>query len=102
MPPTLSNVIAISAGYRHNLAVKSDGTVVAWGDNGHGQCNVPPTLNNVVDVAAGTYHSLALKSDGTVVAWGYASSAGETAVPAEQSRNRLPTDAIQFNQLDNN
>ena len=32
VPPGLSGVTAIAAGY-HNLALKNDGTVVAWGDN---------------------------------------------------------------------
>jgi alpha-tubulin suppressor-like RCC1 family protein len=77
----LSNVVAIAAGFRHNLAVKSDGTVFPWGYNEFGQCTVPPGLSNVVDVAAGTYHSLALVKNGTVVAWGHGSW-GETNVPA--------------------
>ena len=63
-------VTAIAAGYQHALAVKSDGTVYAWGFGGYGQTNVPSGLNNVVAVSCGGYHDLALKSDGTVVAWG--------------------------------
>jgi len=46
------------------------GTVVAWGDNSHGQTNVPTAaLTNVVAVA-GSWQSFALKADGTVVGWG--------------------------------
>jgi alpha-tubulin suppressor-like RCC1 family protein len=60
----------IEAGEYHSLALKSDGTVAAWGLNNNGQCNVPEGLNSVVAVAAGNAHSLALKSDGTVAAWG--------------------------------
>ncbi len=45
------------------------GTVVAWGDNRHGQTSVPSGLNGVSAVAAGGFHTFAL-SDGTVVAWG--------------------------------
>ena len=33
----LSSVVAIAAGIDHNLAVKSDGTVWAWGRNSYGQ-----------------------------------------------------------------
>ena len=51
-------------------ALKSDGTVIAWGDNSHGQTNLPAGLSNVVAIAAGYYHSLAVCSDGTVQAWG--------------------------------
>ena len=46
------------------------GTVVAWGGNQSGQCNVPPGLTNVVALAAGVSHSVALTVNGTVVAWG--------------------------------
>jgi len=59
----------VSAGERHTVGVKSDGTVVAVGDNGHGQCNVGG-WTNIVQVAAGDYRTVGLKSDGTVVAVG--------------------------------
>jgi hypothetical protein len=71
-PPGLSGVTAIAAGNFHSLALRSNGTVVAWGcGGGHdsGQCAVPPGLSGVVAIAAGI-DSLALKSDGTVVEWG--------------------------------
>ncbi len=55
--------------------------VVAWGDNGAGQCDVPPGLTNAIGVAGGFDFSLALKADGTVVAWGK-SIGGVTNIPA--------------------
>ena len=84
----LDNVVSVSAGAYHSLALLSDGTVRAWGYNGDGQLgdgtgnsSSSPVrvvgfdgrgvLNNVVAVSAGSYHSLALLSDGTVRAWGY-------------------------------
>jgi alpha-tubulin suppressor-like RCC1 family protein len=84
--PTPSGVIAIAAGNLDSLVLKSDGTVVAWGNNSYGQTSVPaalqsPATAHVSAIAAGDLHSLALKSDGTVVAWGYNGS-GETNVPA--------------------
>lgn len=83
----LDNVIAISGGRNHVLALKGDGTVWAWGYNAYGQLGdgtnnsgTTPVqvvgvgsvgfLNNVVDIAGGREHSLALGSDGMVVAWG--------------------------------
>ncbi len=87
VPSGLSNVTTIAAGPFHTLALKSDGTVAAWGcgypfrDASSNyqtyyteQCNVPAGLSNVVDIAAGNWHSLALKADGTVVAWGCTST----------------------------
>ena len=50
--------------------MKSDGTIVAWGDNWAGQCNVPPPNGDFVAIAAGRFHSLGVKSDGTASAWG--------------------------------
>lgn len=58
----------------------TDGTVVAWGSNGHGQANVPASLTNVVAIAGGGSHSVALKTDGTLVAWGR-NDRGQTQVP---------------------
>ena len=54
----------VAAGGYHTVAVKSDGTVVAWGDNWAGQTNVPQGLTGVEQVAAGGYHTVAVKSDG--------------------------------------
>ncbi len=81
--PGLTDVVYISAGrYSHCLAVKSDGTVWAWGDNRYGQLGdgttigqsspqQVPGLTDIVAVSAGADYSLALKSDGTAMSWGY-------------------------------
>lgn len=50
----------ITCGGGHNLALKSGGTVVAWGDNADGQCAVPPSLSGVASMSGGGYHSLAV------------------------------------------
>jgi alpha-tubulin suppressor-like RCC1 family protein/subtilisin-like proprotein convertase family protein len=72
--------IQISASGDHNLALKEDGTVVAWGQDAAGECQVPAGLNGVKATAAGEDHSLALKADGTVVAWGF-NDGGQCDVP---------------------
>ena len=72
----------VSAGNQYSLALKSDGTLWAWGWNGFGQLGngtadsskVPKPIGIDADwvmISAGTYHNLALKSDGTLWAWGY-------------------------------
>ncbi|WP_154017830.1 PKD-like domain-containing protein [Candidatus Protochlamydia phocaeensis] len=80
----LTDIIAIAAGYSHSLALRSDGTVWAWGSNVNGQLgdgtntdsNIPvqvgggTPLTNVSAIGAGGYFSLALKADGTAWAWG--------------------------------
>jgi hypothetical protein len=66
-----SGVTAIAAGYGHTVALKNDGNVVAWGNNGNGQTTVPVAAQSgVTAIAAGGYHTVVLKNDGSVVAWG--------------------------------
>jgi hypothetical protein len=80
VPQGLSGVVAIAAGAAYSLALREDGTIVAWGANDVGQCDVPRGLSGVVAISAGFRHGLAVKADGTVVAWG-SNYAGESDVP---------------------
>lgn len=108
---TVIQIAAATSG-NHSLALLSDGTVMAWGENqvgnlglGSGQIggsqNTPgfvadttgavgSKLTGVVAVAAGGGHSLALKGDGSVYAWGDNSTAqlGNATVGAP---NPVPT-----------
>ena len=61
--------VLIAAGGDHTVGLKSDGTVVATGGNGRGQCKVTD-WTDLVAVRAGSLHTVGLKSDGTVVATG--------------------------------
>jgi hypothetical protein len=78
----LHGVTQIAAGGHQSLALRSDGTVVAWGANKYGQLGDGTTtdratpvkvagLTGVTQIAGGGSHGLALRSDGTVAAWGY-------------------------------
>ncbi len=83
---TLKNVIALSAGAHHSLALLADGTVWAWGNNNRGQLGVSSIpnsytpiqvgsaegvfLSNITAISAGDQFSLALEADGTVWVWG--------------------------------
>jgi len=80
----LSGITAIAAGGSHALALKSDGTVYAWGYNFFGQLGNGTTISSsvavpivrtgivgeVTAISAGLGHSLAI-IDGAVYAWGY-------------------------------
>ena len=75
MPAGLNDAVLLGVGEVHMLAVKRNGSVVAWGQNSSsGEGTIPADWNDVVAVAAGTSHSLALKSDGTVASIGWYSS----------------------------
>ena len=82
MGGSFSGVTEIASLQYHTLAMRSDGTVWAWGRGGVGSIGNGGTsasgtpvqaegLSGVVGVAAGYVHSVALKGDGTVWTWGY-------------------------------
>src|SRR3990172_8879010 len=78
----LTGVSALAAGGAHNVALKKDGTVWAWGSNSDGQLGDGTTINRSTPVqisgltgvstiaAAYSPHTVALMKDGTVWAWG--------------------------------
>lgn len=66
----LTNAVAIAAGDNHGLALRSDGTVVAWGSNQFGQTSVPQEVSNVVRIVADGAYNVAIMSDGTGIGWG--------------------------------
>jgi alpha-tubulin suppressor-like RCC1 family protein len=62
----LTSVKAIAVGPLVNMALKNDGTVIAWGDNGAHQTDVPAGLSNVVAIAAGDVYCLAITTNRVV------------------------------------
>jgi len=79
---------AVAAGQNYTVALRTDGTLWAWGYNYYGQLgigtfstntyrsgvNTPQqvgTDTNWQEIAAGGSHTVALRADGTLWAWGY-------------------------------
>ena len=85
----LKDIVKISAGYDHNLALGSDGTVYAWGYNSYGQfgngtyahsvytpvkvLNPEGTgnLTDIFEISAGSLYSVVSDINGNVYSFGY-------------------------------
>ena len=81
----LTGVTAVASSYNTAFALKSDGTLWSWGDNGHGllgtgadvgssntpvQVQTPAAMKAVKAIAVGATVAYALDTDGVVWAWG--------------------------------
>ena len=62
-----TDIKEIASGGSHTVGLKSDGTVVAVGNNNSGQCDVGE-WTDIVDIEACSGFTLGLKADGTIVA----------------------------------
>lgn len=97
-----SGAVAVAAGASHALVLKSDGSVLAWGNNASGQLGTGDAPNDhllpapipglgagsgVTAIAAGDTYSMALKSDGSVLAWGNNKSGqlGDGSAPTDHA-----------------
>jgi ABC-type multidrug transport system ATPase subunit/alpha-tubulin suppressor-like RCC1 family protein/CRP-like cAMP-binding protein len=78
----LTSIKRLGAGGGTSFAIKSDGSLLGWGYNNHGQVGIGssgsavlkpepvPGITNVVDAAGGDIQSLAVSSDGSLWSWG--------------------------------
>ena len=82
--PAITSIKQISCGQNHTIALKTDGTLLACGNNGSGQLGINstttskystfqtvPSVTGVKQVACGYSHTIALKTDGTLLSCGY-------------------------------
>lgn len=103
VPVAITDVVEVSAGYKHSCARKSDGTLWCWGRNADGQLGnganadtaapvqvlaaTGNAITTAANVSAGAYHSCATLADGTARCWGY-NAYGQLGNGATSSTNR--------------
>jgi alpha-tubulin suppressor-like RCC1 family protein len=104
-----TNWTAVSAGDKHTVGRRADGTIWSWGDNTNGQLGLaaltdsavpaqvslptqigPDTSNRWVSVSAGSGHTLAIRSDGALFAWG-ANGVNQLGIEGVSGDVGLPT-----------
>lgn len=107
----LTGVTATAAGGTTGYALRNDGTVWSWGDNGDGQlgngqpCSTDPLvpcesripvqvtgLTGATSLAGGAYNGYAVRGDGTAWAWGagYNGRLGNGTVCSGACESRVP------------
>jgi alpha-tubulin suppressor-like RCC1 family protein len=96
---------AVSAGTAHSVAIKQNGTLWSWGDNGDGEIGTGcsgsgcfyystptqiTTATNWASISAGGFFTIAIKTDGTLWAWGsnYAGQLGDGCTPMSSCANK--------------
>ena len=92
--------MAVAVGTNHTLALKTSGTLWAWGANDYGQLGdgtnysstLPIQVNPETDwisISCGSHHSMAGKSDGSLWAWGN-NDEGQLGIETEDTTELTP------------
>ncbi|HTP51601.1 MAG TPA: hypothetical protein VMK42_12940 [Anaeromyxobacteraceae bacterium] len=91
-------------GGAHTVALQTNGSLWAWGDNTYGELGDGTTTSQrapeqigtatYIAVAAGGFHTAALQSDGTLWAWGYNASGqlGDGTTTSQSVPEQIGTD----------
>ncbi len=105
----MTKVLAVGAGYFHSLAVRADGSLWGFGNNGNYQltngvtssnewAQPIPGISGTVSATGGSGHSLAVTASGELFGWGLNTS-GQVGIGSIQSPLQTPV-SISASNLD--
>ncbi len=69
-PSAVPDWTEIGASWGSIIVLQTDGKILSWGRNDHGQL-APPGLPDIKHIAVGSEHVLALTNAGAVLSWGW-------------------------------
>lgn len=75
----ISNVIYVCLTFDAVAALKSDGTVITWGNPANGGDSSSVTLTNIVSIFSNLFAFAAITSSGAVITWGLSTSGGNSS-----------------------
>jgi alpha-tubulin suppressor-like RCC1 family protein len=102
IPGSTNNWGSVSSGNRYTAAIKTDGTLWVWGDNGDAELGINDTDNRFTpvttfaggtdwkQVSAGGQHTAAIKTDGTLWTWGINSLRQLGVGPTDDNNRSTP------------
>ena len=104
---SLENVLALSLGDAHVLALMQDGGIQAWGRNASGQLgnysttdrSTPGSVSGIIDavsISAGSDYSMAVDAQGNLWAWGNNAFSGKLGIGESDGRKTYP---VQVNSI---
>jgi alpha-tubulin suppressor-like RCC1 family protein len=79
--PVITDAASIAAGSDFGGVVRRDGTLVVWGENSDGQCELPKRVGRIRRIAVGLEHGAAIRGDGSIVEWGRDIQNGGVSLP---------------------
>jgi len=92
--PTGADLVQVAGGSSHALALRADGSLVAWGDDSEGQVSNTPAGTDFTQVAASRRFSMALRVDGSIASWGWDQYGQVSQTPTEADFVQVATNGF--------
>ncbi len=97
MPPPAVGVQQVATGLDYSCALKLDGTIVCWGDDGNANWDwtgrTHPPSGTFRQIALAEDHACGIRTDGTVACWG-GNGAADSVFPPSGTFKELSADTM--------